>query len=135
MLAMLAAAGMLIFPKPDQAICAFQQGLNSMTTLASGNNLYVLWESSSGFEGGSNVGNYTLFFKTSNDGGKTFEKTIRIHSATLLPCTFFSHMAIGEMVKEATISTSCGKTLRSISRPVLMEDLVLATRLVLAREL
>ena len=95
MLAMLAAAGMLIFPKPAQAICAFQQGLNSMTTLASGNNLYVLWESSSGFESGSNVGNYTLFFKTSNDGGKTFEKTIRIHSATLLPCTFSSQMAIG----------------------------------------
>ena len=69
-----------------------------MTVKASGHSLYLLWESRlGGFFG--NINNYTLFFKKSNDDGKTFGPAINLYSTSQQPCASLSSQM--EIVKNA----------------------------------
>lgn len=93
-LALIVSLSSVPAPKPVQAICGYEQGLNQMTVKTSGHSLYLLWESRvGGFSG--NVNNYTLFFKKSSDDGMTFGPTINLYSTSLQPCfTLFSQMSV-----------------------------------------
>ncbi len=85
--------------KPVEAVCAPEPGVNSLTTLASGNSLYLMWEQDTGYINSTVGGTHTLYFKKSSDGGKSFGNTISLYK-TSSGCSIGSQMVIGGNGKE-----------------------------------